>query len=186
MWVLDTQKVWGPDVCANSSPFSDRGEKVRLYLRAPFPPSALWITVIVSFVALSRMTDYDQQDGMRSPHCRSDAFRSLCLCLLPRTPERVPVLFRPWQPPCSTGRRRCDPAGQVTRRLQASQCRHTIEFLTFSPMFETVQHQFPRRSGAHHPGAIESPSGGHNCLVHICSKQENMQRFDSQKIRELF
>lgn len=75
---------------------------------------------------------------MRSTHCRSNAFGSLCVLFPhPRTPERVPVLFRVWQPACSTGHRRCDPAGQVTRRLQASQCRHTIEFLTFSLMFET-------------------------------------------------
>lgn len=50
------------NVCVHSSPFSAGGEKVCLYLRASFPPSALWITVIVSFVALSRMTDYNQQD----------------------------------------------------------------------------------------------------------------------------
>lgn len=62
IWVLNTPKVWGRDVCASPLPFSAGGEKVWLYLRAPFPPSALWITVIVSFVALSRMTDYDQQD----------------------------------------------------------------------------------------------------------------------------
>lgn len=59
---MHTQKGCLRGVCVNSSPFSDGGEKVRLYFLAPFPPSALRITVVVSFVVLSRMTDYDQQD----------------------------------------------------------------------------------------------------------------------------
>lgn len=131
---------------------------------------------------------------MRSPHCRSNAFDLLSLT---HTRARAPTRtcsdksvyldsFRVWRLACSTGHRRCDPAGQVTRRLQPSQCLHTIEFLAFSLVFESEEQQFPLRSGAHHPKPIESQSGGHHCLVYICSKQENMQRFDSQKIRPLF
>lgn len=36
------------------------------------------------------------------------------------------------------------------------------------------------------PNPLKKESGGHHCLVYICSKQENMHRFDSQKIRQLF
>lgn len=119
---------------------------------------------------------------MRSTHCRRNTSD-------PRVTHTHTVYlesFRLWQPACSTGLRRCDPAGHVTRRLQVSQCLHTIEFLTFSLMFEIEEQQFPHRSGAHHPDPIEKQSGGHHCLVYICSKQENMQRFDSHKIRQLF
>lgn len=135
---------------------------------------------------------------MRSTHCRRNTFdprfffffffnaHAHALALSFTHTSVYLEAFRVWQLACSAGRRRCDPAGQVTRRLQVFQCLHTIEFLAFSLMFEIEEQPFPLRSGAHHPKPIEKESGGHHCLVYICSKQENMQRFDSQKIRQLF
>lgn len=129
---------------------------------------------------------------MRSTHCGGNTFDPNFFVItythtyIQHTHTRVhtsvkPGAFRGWHFACFTGQRRCDLAGQVTRRLQVSQCLHTIEFLAFSVMFEIEEQQFPLRSGVHHPEPIEKESGGHNCLVYICSKQENMQRFDSQK-----
>lgn len=129
---------------------------------------------------------------MRSTHCRRNTFDPRFFFVKNTNTLRHTCAgaylnsFWARQPARSTGHRRCDPAGQVTRRLQVSQCQHTIEFLAFSLMFEIEEQQFPLRSGAHHPNPIEKESGGHHCLVYICSKQENMQRFDSQKIRQLF
>lgn len=62
---------------------------------------------------------------------------------------------------------------------------HTMEVLVFWPVFELRSNSF-HLDGAHHPNPIEKESGGQCCLVYICSKQENMLRFDSQKIRQLF
>ena len=43
------------------------------------------------------------------------------------------------------------------------------------------------REAAHiTPSPLKRRVRGHHCLVYIWSKQENMQRFDSQKIRQLF
>lgn len=72
-----------------------------------------------------------------------------------------------------------------TQAARFPKCLHTIEFLTFSLMFEIEKRRFPLRSAARHPRPIEKESEGHQCLVYICSKQENMLRFDSQKIRRL-
>lgn len=174
-------------VCANSSPFSAGGEKVCLYLRAPFPPSALWITVIVSFVALSRMTDYDQQDEWGQLIVEATRLaRSACFFLIPA--RRSVYLF------CSGYDSLHAPrgTGDATRPVKShAGCRLPSADTQLNSWhsrwcLRPRQQQFPLRSGAHHPEAIQSQSGGHNCLVHICSKQENMQRFDSQKIRELF
>lgn len=132
------------------------------------PPSALWITVIVSFVVLSGMTDHNQTRRMRSTHCRSNAFDPHFF-FGSHTHTHTHTLgvtgaylasLRVWQLACSTGHRRCDPTGQVTRRLRASRCSHTIEFLALSLMFETEEQQFPLRSRAHHPEPIENQSGG--------------------------
>lgn len=62
---------------------------------------------------------------MRSTHCRGNAF-DLHAYTHARTHSQSQECaylsrFRLWRPACSTRHRRCDPAGQVTRRLQASQ-----------------------------------------------------------------
>lgn len=161
--------------------------KRRLCVRAPFPPSALWITVIVSFVVFSQMTDYNQQDEwgqliVEATHLTRTSSHT-------RAGARAHTRIRKQVRTCA--RSVYDslhaPRGTVETRpvkshagLQASQCVHTIEFPKFSLMLEIEEQQKKRRK------PIENQSGGHHCLVYICSKQENMQRFDSQKIRELF
>lgn len=107
---------------------------------------------------------------MRSTYCRGNAFDPRFvyplfpfLCV---TQEQRRSSVYTWtrsafdSPACSTGHRRCDPAGQVTRRLQVSQRLRTIEFLTFWLMFEIEEQLFPPRSGAHHPEPIEKESRG--------------------------
>lgn len=141
-----------------------------------YPLSAHWITVIVSFVVLSEMTDYNQQDEWGQIILKEHIWPSR-LFMHPLTPPpRAPGVpgLAPgtwsfiWMSPSSgswglrqlrtTGHRRGDPTGQVTRRLPVSQCSHTIEFLAFLGMFEIEAQPFPFGRGEHHPKPIEKES----------------------------
>lgn len=154
---------------------------------ASFPPGALWITVIVSFVVLSQMTDYDQQDKWGQLIVEATHLTSTHARTHSQSRERVYLgSFRLWRPACSTGHRRCDPAGQVTRRLQASQMPAHNWILGILWCLRVKSNSFHSEAAHITSNPLKVRVGGHHCLVYICSKQENMQRFDSQKIRPLF
>lgn len=158
-----------------------------LFLRV-FPLSAQWITVIVSFVVLAEMTDYNQQDEwgqiILTEHIWPSSSR--------RTWTRFGNSCVRASFPGSWGDRR---VRQLRTLGQPGRPSHTqvagFPMLSHNwihgilgnvwDLSATVSIWTQRTSPhTHWKGEL-----GHHCLVYTSSKQENMQRFDSQKIRQL-